>query len=279
MITLKTMDCPVEQFAVGSALFRCGQMTPKKRSAFADQPAFTQLQAHLGVAAPLRSVKWEHQLGLLANKVCPRKSRGYGQGNIELLAKELEDSTVTANRLWIARKLAVAVETSELDDLLGMAAKADFDLTISHVFSLVTLKDETQRHPIGKQCIEAGWGVKQLRREIHKLQGKQSGGGVALAEPDSADEALRDLLERSRDWTNRARKIWFGSGASCLSQPMSKSTVSRLMDKLEEADSVLKELGAEVEGARRALRAQQSRASVPGSSNTLRPRVTKKRDK
>lgn len=252
-------------------------MARTKRSAFSDQVSFAQLRSHLEIAAALRTVKWEHRLGELTDKLCPRKSRGYGQGNIELLAKELEDPTLTANRLWLARKLSVAISARELNQMLVMAAKADFDLTISHVLALVSLKDETQRYPIGKQCIEAAWSVKQLRREIHRRQKKQSSGGAALKEPDSVDEALRDLVDRSRDWVNRAQKIWFGSGAGCLARPMAKSTANRIAAELEEAESVLTKLSEEVEAARQALHAQPSWPFETSGSESLRSRATKKR--
>jgi hypothetical protein len=237
-------------------------MASKKKSIFQNKAAFSRLQSHLKVAEPLRDVQWEHRLGVLVNELSPRNVREYGGGAIEQLAKELEAPMLTANRLWLARKLSNAINARELDALLNQAKASHFDLSVSHVLALASIKKDADRVDIGKMCIERKLGVKQLRREIHKIQGKKSGGGLSLAEPESVDVALTDMLERSRDWLNRFHKIWFAGQTGCLARPLPKTNSTRLQEELQAAEEVIKEIQTATEHALKILHAQRMRGST-----------------
>lgn len=243
-----------------------GKMPSKKPSAFAQQP-FTRLKQHLAARLAERDVLWEHRLGVLTESLCPRNERRYGTGGIEKLARKLGTLT-TANQLWNARKLAVAFTTEQLDSLLNRASKLNFALTRSHILSLIPVKDDSQRDVLGKQCVDQRWSVERLRREIHRLQGKQSKGRAPLAKPESVDDVLHDLLERSKDWLNRCEHLWFANESISLAQPMAGATAMSLQGELLEAESLLKELGKAADTARRGLRSQRLGAAVPISSKS-----------
>jgi hypothetical protein len=229
-------------------------MAEKKDPKFAGRPAFARLRNHLLRTDIARDVEWEYRLGVLVDELCPRDRRAYGHGNVQSLADELGDGLTSANKLWSARKLGIAMPWKELEGLLRKAKKVGFELTASHVLSLVAVKKEDERAAIGNRCVEHGWGVKQLRREIHRVQGKQSQGGAKLSKPTSVDEALQDLLDRSRDWLNRYEQAWFAEGSNGLLRPISKAASVRLGGKLDDAITVLMELRQAADEGRRRLR-------------------------
>ena len=264
MLPLTAVCCPAEdRTTAAEQRIKREKMSPSNRKCFADKPAFARLLGHFQVAESQRGVQWEHQLGMLVNELCPRNVRVYGQHSIELLAKELAAPSYNSNRLWLSRKLSEAIAATDLTQLVGKADKSGFNFTISHVLSLVSIKDDDERIAVGKLCVERQWGVKQLRREIHRRQGKKSQGGLSLAEPENVDVALQDLLERSRDWLNRYEKIWFAGGTGCLARPMSKAAATRLEQELEDAEKVLREMRAAVDIARKGIRTQRPRAAKP----------------
>lgn len=245
-------------------------MPKKTKPTFAGLPGFEPLKQHLSTPIADRGVEWEHQLGELVDKLCPRGKRAYGAGGIETLAEELDAQHISPNRLWLARKLAIAVSRSELKRLTQLAANCGFALGSSHVLSLAAVKDSAERESLGIRCIEREWTVVQLRREIQMRQGKLSGGGTKVRQVRSVDEALLDLIERSKTWLSRYEQAWFGESAKSLSRPMSRAATERLSGKLDEAISVLAELQKAAESARRRLRQQRTgtaRDEDPGTAD------------
>jgi hypothetical protein len=233
-------------------------MAKKKSLTYAGKPAFRKLKRHLAVAISARGVEWEHRLGELVDQLCPRGKRAYGSGGIEKLAEELESPHMSANRLWNARKLAAVISGADLADLTRGAKAAGFGLRSSHVLSLAIVKDEKARRSLGAQCVAHRWDVTQLRRQIHTLQGKISRGGAKVLLPRSVDEALLDLLDRSKNWLRRHGQAWFAEGAKGLSRPMSRAARDRLGGELDEAVEVLRELRDAADAARRLLRQQRT---------------------
>ena len=88
----------------------------KKKSTLAAKREFSQLRRELDKRNST-SIMSVHKVGLLVDALCPREKRAYGQKNIERLATELGGDATLANRLWSARKLAVAIPKDYLDSL------------------------------------------------------------------------------------------------------------------------------------------------------------------
>jgi len=236
-------------------------MAKKKRSRFTGKPAFARLQRHLLAPEAERGVEWEHQLGTLVDHLCPRGTRAYGQGHIQALAAELGRELASANKLWNARKLAAAIPRDDLVKLLRSANKRGFGMSATHILALASVKDVADRKKLGTQCVDGAWSVVQLRREIHKVQGKQSQGGVSVSQPRSVDQALAEVLERSKDWINRYEQAWFAPGPKGLLRPMSRAAVDRLADDLDDAIDLLRELRDAADFARRRLQDQRTRTA------------------
>lgn len=220
---------------------------------FAGKPAFNRLRKHLLIPESNRDVEWEHGLGLLVDELCPRDKRVYGEGSIQTLADELGSELTSANKLWNARKLGVAIPPRELASLQRKAKQAAFELSASHILALVTVLDPAERVALGYRCIEQKLGVKHLRYEIHRVQGKRSGGGAKVLKPASVEEALQDLVDRSKAWLSRHEQAWFADEPGSLSRPLPKATKDRLAGKLDESLAVLLELRQAADAARRRL--------------------------
>jgi len=236
-------------------------MAAKTDAKFSGKPAFNTLREHLLVPEGNRDVEWEYHLGVLVDDLCPRGHRAYGQGNVQALADELGPAFTSANKLWNARKLGIAMPGKELRGLLKKAKKASFELTASHLLSLVVVKKEEERATLGSQCVDQRWGVKQLRREIHRLQGKQSLGGAPVAKLGSIDDTLQDLVDHSRNWINRYNQAWFGEGSGGLSRPLSQAASARLASQLDDAAAELLKLRQAADKGRRRLRALRTGAT------------------
>lgn len=203
----------------------------------------------------VRDVLWEHEVGLLVDQLCPRGKRAYGQGNIQRLAVELGQGLTLANKLWNARKLGAALSKGELVDLHREAKLSDFNLTASHVLSLVTIKEAKDLTQWAAKCIEQKWTVKQLRREIHRVQGKQSRGGAPVVELPSAADALDDLEERTRSWLARYDQAWFGNTEAKLSTSIELSRNDEASEgRLKEIEDLLLVLQKSAANARAQLR-------------------------
>lgn len=233
-------------------------MAKKKVAVFAGQAAFNRLKRHVKVADADRDIAWEYRLGELTDQLCPRGKSVYGSAGIPTLAEELDSPNITANRLWSARKLSAAVPQSELAELAELARANGFVCSASHLLSLGTVKDADDRRSLGAQCVKHKWPVAQLRRAIHRLQGKLSGGGTKVLTPFSVDDALQDLIGRTNQWLSRYAQAWFVESGKSLSRPMSRSARNRLGSELDEAIAVLGELGQAVDVARRRLREQRT---------------------
>jgi len=232
-------------------------MAKQSKSQVAGKSAFAQLQDHLSIAEGNRDVEWEYRLGKLVDELCPRSTRGYGHGAIQTLADELGIARTSANKLWNARKLSSSITPQELGKLLKTAKTAGHALTASHVLSLATIRDEATRVELGLRCAQHGWGVRQLRWEIHRSQGKLSQGGAPVAKLATPDDALFDLLDRSKNWLSRFEQVWFHRETGML-HTLSKKETKRLAALLDETLDVLAELRSAADEGRRQIRAMRS---------------------
>jgi hypothetical protein len=205
---------------------------------------------------------------MLVDQLCPRERRAYGEGNIQRLAVELGHGLTLANKLWNARKLGVALTRSELLGLQKAAKKNDFGLTSSHVLSLVTIKEAENLSDWAAKCIDQKWTVKQLRREIHRVQGKRSHGRAPIVELPSPEDALDDLEERTRSWLARYDNAWFGSAEAKLSTSFELSVADQAsMERLQEIEGLLLSMQKAAANARALLRHRRLAESA-GKSRT-----------
>lgn len=230
-------------------------MAKKKTSSLDKNPVFLRLKRMLSDPETVRDVIWEHEVGQLVDRLCPRGKRAYGQGKIQQLAVELGQGLTLANKLWNARKLGVALTRDELVDLNREAKRTNFKLTASHVLSLVTINEAQDLAHWAARCIEQKWTVKQLRREIHRVQGKRSHGRAPVVGLPSPADALDDLEERTRSWLARYDQAWFGSTEAKLSTlPELLVTDEKSKERLKEIEDLLLVLRKSAANARTQLR-------------------------
>ncbi len=112
--------------------------------------------------------KWYDVGRKLAND-CPTK---FAQGG--LIEKQAEELGIRAAIARTYRQMSGLYTQAELNTLYQKFRENLFALTISHFYSLVTVKDKRKRKKLAFDAVEGRWSVRELQKQKHQRFEKQN---------------------------------------------------------------------------------------------------------
>ena len=99
-----------------------------------------------------------------------------------------------------ARQFAASYTEEQLDELCSLQRPDGMPLGRTHVVALLSVKDKRQRKRLQRRAAGEGWGTRRLGEEITAIQGRHSSGGRRPREPDSAKDAVAQIVKMCERW-------------------------------------------------------------------------------
>ena len=196
---------------------------------------------------------WWYRVGEQAATFFPGKSRMYRSGLMGLLARELgadEDNAVkrAANTLWQARAIATTLTPSEARAWARKRNRLGQPLSAHHVHCLVGVEDPDQRNELLDQCLAGSWGVRRLRTEVQKLNGRMKSGGGRRPGPRAVPTplaALQEIRLAATHWTAN-HDVWFARADAALRRTPKAEPRGRLSEDIQRAIEALASVHANI---------------------------------
>jgi hypothetical protein len=138
--------------------------------------------------------------------------------------------------------------------------------------AITSVEELNLRQQLVKECIAGKWSLRRLRRTVQEVRGKKSAGGVSLTRPESAEEALHQIIEKSQDWSKRYREVWFQVDDAVFSRALTKKSARELGEQLREAKEAVDELRRSATDAVKYLEEQLRRNQQPRTARRTRTR-------
>ena len=138
-----------------------------------------------------------HRIGQQVIEKC-----GHRTSEPELIdaAKELHITPALAKRYRVLATEGKGFSTDQLEKLLGLFEKNSRALNITHVLSLLKIKDQKHRLTLANEALRNDWSAHRLHQRVLASAGKLHRGGRKYKLPDDKKELLVFVDRGLRSW-------------------------------------------------------------------------------
>lgn len=164
---------------------------------------------------------------------------------------------LSPSSIYKAKRFAALYDGNALRELCALRNPAGMPLGWSVICRLLSIRDKKTRRVLARQTATRGWTTSQLAAEIERQLGnRRPGSGRRVRRPRSADEGLRHLQRKGREWLRVFEVVLGGPGEAQL---RSSGDAAALRAELDDTIAALEKMKAAVEQGVRRLRAAKRR--------------------
>lgn len=171
-----------------------------------------------------------HRIGQEVIKKCGTRT---SEPALRDAAHELGITPALAKRYRVLAMEEKGFTKDQLEKLLSLFDKNSRALNITHVLSLLKIKDQKSRLTLAREALERNWSAHRLHQRVLASAGKLHRGGRKYKLPDDKKELLV--------FVDRGLRSWHGWLAA-LVDPAQKDLPRELKERFRELKSKVEEL-------------------------------------
>lgn len=205
-------------------------LTMAKRQAGTKKPSSSGNASAEEIRAAKRKILDAHSLGKQVKEKCGTRT---SEPALRDAAHELGITPALAKRYRVLATEGKGFTEVQLKKLLSLFDKKQRALNITHVLSLLKIKDQKRRLTLAREALERNWSAHRLHQRVLASAGKLHRGGRKYKLPDDKKELLV--------FVDRGLRSWHGWLAA-LVDPAQKDLPRELKEKFRELKSKVEEL-------------------------------------
>ena len=182
------------------------------------------------IRAAKKKIRDAHSLGEQVKEKCGTRT---SEPALRDAAHELGITPALAKRYRVLATEEKGFTTDQLEKLLGLFDKNSRALNITHVLSLLKIKDQKHRLTLANEALRNDWSAHRLHQRVLASAGKLHRGGRKHKLPDNEEEMLV--------FVDRGLRSWHGWLAA-LVDPGQKHLPPELKTRFRELKSEVEEL-------------------------------------
>ena len=168
-----------------------------KRQAGTNKPSSSGNASAEEILAAKKKIRDAHSLGEQVKEKCGTRT---SESALRDAAHELGITPALAKRYRVLATEGKGFSTDQLEKLLGLFEKNSRALNITHVLSLLKIKDQKHRLTLANEALRNDWSAHRLHQRVLALAGKLHRGGRKYKLPDNEEELLVFVDRGLRSW-------------------------------------------------------------------------------